>query len=232
MDYKSFRRTIVYSVVSEFLVHFDSSVSRWSSKADLNPEVIRLRASLTFARASVLVVREAKKGSKSIQRFDEAFLKEHLQRQGIISDQDEAWNLWRGLKRRYVYGDFVKPVFVLMGLLWDKQDTLLTNPFELPGLPAKYNFTLQERDVKPLEALTEPMDPILIGLKQEFKERPLLLDADIPLWISPEAFDRVNAVLARTVWFCMDPDKCRKFYDEVTKEIAEESSGDFLLHGL
>jgi hypothetical protein len=207
MDYKSFRRTIIYDLISEFLEYYSSSYNE-IDRGRISEQAIHRRKLLTFYNLFVLLPSDWHETTEpDTDPFD---MGEEILEANEISTEGYALDVIGGDPPFALYSKFEK---VIVELLGEKHEKIFT-----------YRKIMSNKSV-------------INRFNDSWKSNlPVVIDDDPNLSINQESiFGSLNEVLADVILekrLNLSLEKCKTLKAKIEKEIEEEKSDSFFVDEL
>lgn len=220
MDYKTFRQTIIYDHVCDFLGHYNSTYSL-INRDRISEDDIHDRKVLTFGMRFVLV-RPGVLDSK-----DEDIVGALTALLPKLEDRLLGFKVF--MRDRIVV--FTNHNIVVNLLLVSKTDEMF---LELSGWKVHEQFAKGEKDdyEERIRANEKVFDFILKNMDKD----AVLVDDDPNSYVNqPTVFDKIHQSLygrSPGLQRPLDPNKCRSLKTEIESEMAKEASGEFLFNDI
>jgi hypothetical protein len=212
IDYKTFRRVIIFDLMSDFLSFWNSTYTA-IDRGKFSESVINTRKTSSF-RAYAGFIR-----FENMMSTDGSALTREIVRLSRSSqiNLEEDYSLWMEGDSPYVFLYFLHTI-ELLELLEMKGEDLFIEPEE--------SSAFHHSDVLTTKAEEK--------IKKYLATHPLLVITDDPTSLVNDAdiFSYVNWYIFYDRKACIDHEKARKLVEGVQREIAEEASDTFLTDNL
>lgn len=197
MDYKTFRQTIIYDLIFEFIQHYDSTYTL-IDRNKVPEEYIKMRKLITFGKKFIIMSEEMMMNDYV---DDPDRLAEILT---VLDPSTTDYNLtgwWEmGLVEYENYHDLV------MRLIFEKEKNLFFNT-----------------EVQTSENDTPKQYSNVIAKETPY----IIDDSPHTPWNQKEGFTWLNKIIESEGKYFLNPVKCRELKLEIEREINKETSSDF-----
>ncbi|MDT5270390.1 MAG: hypothetical protein QOH49_2576 [Acidobacteriota bacterium] len=199
MDYKTFRQTIIYDLVKDFVQHYDTTYTH-IDREQIPDDVVHLRKLLTFGKAYICVPKAL---IKMIMIGKTERIDFELRKVAESSDRYEMEHVWeQGVVRLTGCKESIIRLLTMKGC------DIFVDTESLPKGPDEYE-SLERGATKQSIYILDDSPSKFCNLKENFLS--------------------VTSILASEGMALLSPDKCRKLKLEIEREMKAERSGDFYI---
>jgi hypothetical protein len=213
IDYKTFRKTIMYDLITNFLNHYSSTYKSIPDR-QIPPHAIRERRMLTFAAITVFIVRNHATPILNTLRV----------RDYLTENKIDAREYFNDVESGDLLITFTKEEDYLMEFLGKKGEAIIEFLDDEEVDSEFYNYSESRKTFKGEEILKE-------SLKYVAGDFYVVDDDSASILNQRNLFTIVNDYIKSGRNFILNPENCRRLKQEINDELKMDDP-DLLLHGL